>query len=99
MTIYAEIEKRLITIGGEQHRGWLPENTSTPPLTPVKTLTCHFRITDDGGDEGALLIYESEGATYSGDTWHGSLEDATAAAKDWFNIDKEEWNFIARDSA
>lgn len=94
MRIYAEIENRKISFGGEQHQGWLPNNATIPPSTPLKTFACHVQITDDGGD-GVLLIYESDDATCCGDTWHHTVKEAVEAAQRWFNITEDEWLFTA----
>jgi hypothetical protein len=96
MPIYAEIEKREISFGGEHHQGWLPKNASTPPPTSIETVTCHFQITDDGGG-GVLLIYESDSATCCGDTWHHTVKEAVEAAQRWFNIIEDEWLFTQSD--
>ncbi len=83
------IKNRPITIGGEEHSGWLPAGAATPLPTPVRHLLFNLEIQFDG--DGYLLCHESTDGTVSGDTWHQTLFDAENAAQDWFGIAGSEW--------
>lgn len=90
MTVYSRIPSRLVTIGGEQHSGWLPLGAAIPLPLPVRQLNMSFEITDDGGTSFLLLVASEDHSVY-GDTWHASIEDAKAAAESYFGIRPEEW--------
>ena len=83
------IKNRPMTIGGEEHSGWLPAGAATPLPTPIRHLLFNFEIQFDG--DGYLLCHESTDGTVSGDTWHPTLADAENAAHDWFGIAALEW--------
>ena len=83
------IKNRPMTIGGDEHSGWLPAGAATPLPTPIRHLLINFEIQFDGG--GYLLCHESTDGTVSGDTWHQKLADAEKAANDWFGIAASEW--------
>jgi hypothetical protein len=87
----ATISKRRLRIGGEQHSGWLPEGAATPLPTPIRELDFELSIVNDGF--GFLFCYNSEDNSVCGDTWHETLKDALAAAKDYFGISESEWIF------
>ena len=83
------IKNRPMTIGGEEHRGWLPAGAATPLPTPIRHLLFNFETQFD--EDGYLLCYEATGGTVSGDTWHRTLSDAENAAQRWFGMAAHEW--------
>jgi hypothetical protein len=89
MKTVKSIKNRPVTIGGEEHSGWLPAGAATPLPTPIRHLLLNFEVQFDGA--GYLLCYESTDGTVSGDTWHHTLDEAEKAANDWFNIADTEW--------
>jgi len=91
MPTFSEVPFRTVTIGGEQHTGWLPDGAATPLPTPIREVKMKLEITDDGGGN-CLLIYESEDRSVSGDTWHHSIEEAKLAAHEYFGIRADEWH-------
>ncbi len=90
MPTFCKVPFRTVTIGGEQHAGWLPDGAAIPLPTPIREVMMRLEITDDGGGN-FLLIFESEDRSVYGDTWHQSIEEAKRAAKEYFGIDADEW--------
>jgi len=93
MSVFAQIGRKRVRIGGEQHTGWLPRGAATPLPTPVRDLDFEFEISDDGGD-GFLLSYQSSDKSCHGDTWHQTIDEAIAAAQESFGIARDEWKFV-----
>ena len=89
METVKSIKNRPVTIGGEEHSGWLPPGAAMPLPTPIRHLLLNFVIEFDGG--GYLLCHESTDGAVSGDTWHQTLADAEEAANDAFGIMASEW--------
>jgi hypothetical protein len=71
---------RSMTIGGEEHSGWLATGIATPLPTPIRHLLVNYEMQFDEG--GYLLCHESTDGTVVGDTWHQTLADAEIAAGD-----------------
>jgi hypothetical protein len=78
-----------VKIGGDQHRGWLPENAATPPPEPICDVILDLQIESDPG--GYLLVYAARDHSVYGDTWHASLAAAEAAAFEWFGVGGSDW--------
>jgi hypothetical protein len=86
-----------VTFGGESHSGWLPQNAATPLPTPIENELLDVTIEQE--DNGYLLIWTARSSDTSpesvppkaGDSWHKSVEDAEAAAQEWFGIEREDW--------
>ncbi len=76
-------------LGGEPHSGWLPPGAAIPLPTPVRDVLLDIDIQHDGG--GYLLCYSSQDGTFSGDTWHQSIEAAEQAAKEDFGVQASQW--------
>lgn len=89
MTIVKRVVSFRVVFGGEQHRGWLPPEAATPLPTPEENALLDVKI-DDYGD-GYLLIWQSQCGKHAGDSWHPSLEKATAQAESCFGILPEDW--------
>ena len=85
-----ELLGRKITIGGQEHVGWLPESAARPLPTPTEHLMLDLQILGDD-QNGFLLQWEARDTSYSGDTWHQSIEDAIEQARLAFGIAPEEW--------
>lgn len=90
MTTYASIAGRPTRITGWPHSGWRMADADGPA---GKVLPFRFEITDDGGGH-FLLISESLDGVFCADTWHESLEEAFAAARDCFGIGRSEWAIV-----
>lgn len=92
-----QIRRWPFTIGGHEHRGWLPPGAATPLPTPIENELLDVSI--ERGDGGYLLIWgcplaetgHSEGPPKSGDSWHATLADAEQAAREMFGIGPEDW--------
>lgn len=87
MQTFASIPSRTILIAGDPNSGW-----STADEGPPGSLEVEFaiRITSDGG-KGYLLDYRSLDGRYATDTWHQTIEEAFAVAKEQFGIERSEW--------
>ena len=59
-----------------------------PLPTPIREVVLNLEIQFE--EEGYLFCYEAIDGTFSGDTWHETLESAEAAARA-FGIDLSEW--------
>jgi hypothetical protein len=78
-----------VTIGGEQHRGWIPAGAATPLLESVREVTLDIQIESEAG--GYLLVYGAPDGSVHGDTWHDTLEGAEAAALESFALELSDW--------
>ena len=78
-----------LTVGGEQHQGWLPPGAADPRPEPVREVTFNLEILFDG--EGWLLVFDSLHPEFCGDTWHESLEDAERQPQEDFGIEPSQW--------
>jgi len=50
------------------------------------------RLTIEEGEEGVFLFRHDEDGEFCGDTWHESVEDATAQARAEFEVTAEDWS-------
>jgi hypothetical protein len=88
MCIFASIEARLVRITGWPKSGWRAADDDDPS---AREMPFRFAVTDDGGGH-FLLVYHSLDGVYCADTWHESLADAFATAKEQFGIERDEWS-------
>ncbi|HKZ81338.1 MAG TPA: hypothetical protein VJ124_23925 [Pyrinomonadaceae bacterium] len=95
MIIRKEVLGKQVQFGGEEHRGWLPSNSSWPKPTPLENLVLDVRILE--GDEGFILEWQSPNTDDGNDSWHATLEDAESQAKVCFGIERSEWRDSDRD--
>lgn len=86
-----------MTIGGDQHNGWMPTGATRPVPDPVRAVSLDIRIARDPG--GYLLIYTSQVGAVHGDTWHETLQGAESAAFEWFGLGASEWETRTDDVA
>ena len=84
----------LAKVGGEQHKGWLPENASKPLDIPTKEILFDLEIEEIENEGGFLLLYHSQNGELYGDTWHRNEQDAIDAANEWFGVPKDSWKEI-----
>jgi hypothetical protein len=79
------------------HEGWLPPNAVTPLPTPKENEIIDVTIESDSA--GYLLIWQTRPSETcrdsmppkSGDTWHQTIEDAEATAREYFGIEAKDW--------
>ncbi len=90
--VIQSIRNRSLTLGGEEHSGWLPANVTHPQPTPIRQVLMKFEIQFDGA--GYLLCVETDDQSIKGDTWHQSLEQAEKQAQEWFGVARHEWVFV-----
>jgi hypothetical protein len=91
MTVIAKIPTWTVTFGGEIHRGWLPRGAARPK--PTNERIANLQITIERDDGGYLLIWEELAADERGDVWYGSLDEAIAAAEEFFGVPKSQWQW------
>lgn len=79
-----------VIFGGEEPAGWLPAGAARPLPTPqVRVL---LDIVVDGDDAaGYTLTWDGPAPEYSGDQWYARLEDAEAAAAEYFGVTAHDW--------
>jgi hypothetical protein len=85
------VKNFLVKVGGEQHTGWLPENSTEPLPNPVRELLFDFELEELENEGGFLLIYQSQNDELYGDTWHRTKVEAIEVANEEFNIPKDLW--------
>jgi hypothetical protein len=78
-----------LTVGGDDHQGWLPPGAAQPRPEPVREVTFNLEILFDG--HGWFLVFDSDDPELHGDTWHQSIEDAERQAKVDFGIEPSQW--------
>jgi hypothetical protein len=78
-----------LTLGGEEHDGWLPASAAQPRAQPVREVTVNLEIRFDG--HGWFLVFDSDDPEFHGDTWHQSLEEAQRQAEADFGIQPSQW--------
>ena len=96
-TVLKMVEAWSFAFGGEEHTGWLPKNAIRPKPTPVEHELLDVQI--ESADGGFLLIWAARPSPTcrdslppkAGDTWHETVGDAEAAARDAFGIEHEHW--------
>ncbi|KQW45802.1 hypothetical protein ASD88_13025 [Pelomonas sp. Root662] len=81
------ITKRSVRIAGEPNSGW---SAADPDDLNAIDVEFSFRIISDG-NANYLLLYESGDKRYGADTWHPTVEEAMAAAQQFFGIEPGEW--------
>lgn len=86
------INDYLVTVGGEQHSGWLPMQAVEPLPTPVRELYFDFVIKESTPGVGYIFEYYSQCGEFFNDTWHETLEDAKAQAQQDFGIPLDAWS-------
>ncbi len=79
----------MVRFGGVEHTGWLPAGAAKPVPTPVEDLRIDIEIQSDA--PGFLLCWQSQDGTKGGDTWHQTLADAEATARENFGIESSHW--------
>jgi hypothetical protein len=93
--VIKKVEGWPFTFGGEVHSGWLPPGAATPLPTPIEHEVLDVAIvTCDGGYllEWAARPSEICGKLLPpkvGDSWHETIDDAEAAAQEWFGIERK----------
>ena len=100
--VVKKVEAWPFAFGGEEHCGWLPPDTVTPRPTPVERQLLDVQI--EAADGGYLLTWAARPSPTcrdvlppkTGDTWHKTIEDAEAAARDAFGIEHEHWTNISQ---
>lgn len=101
-TVVKKVEAWSFAFGGENHSGWLPPNAATPLPTPIEHEVLDVIIEKNEG--GYLLIWAARPSPTchkslppkAGDSWHETIEDAEAAARDWFGIEERHWTTQAQ---
>lgn len=88
MSAIASIPRRTVRITGEPNSGW--SGADPDDLNAVEVEFC-FEVTSDG-NRNYLLVYQSVDGRYAADTWHESVEEALACARDSFGIEEDEWS-------
>jgi hypothetical protein len=78
----------LVSVGGEHHLGWLPENAAEPLPIPVRKLLFDFVIKGDGG---YIFEYQSQSGEFINDSWHETLEDAKVHGQQNFGVPMDVW--------
>jgi hypothetical protein len=78
-------------LGGEPHGGWLPPGAASPEPTPVRDLL--LEIGSDGEGGYYLLSQAADGGTRA-DTWHESVDEAIAQAREQFGIRADAWHDV-----
>ncbi len=99
-TVLKRVEAWPFTFGGEEHSGWLPPDALKPKPTPIEPEL--LDVTIGRADGGYLLIWAARPSATcremlppkTGDTWHETIEDAEAAAREYFGIEHEHWRDI-----
>jgi hypothetical protein len=92
ISVVKQILGHHVTVGGDPHSGWLPEDATTPLPTPTRNVAFNITIEFDGS--GYLLCYASEDGTLANDTWHQTLDDAEQAALEDFGVRADQWQTI-----
>jgi hypothetical protein len=92
MKVIKEIKNYKVTIGSEQHMGWLPAGASNPLFTPAREVILNITIEHDGS--GYLLCYTSSDGDIYGDTWHETLESAESEAFEYFGVNFNKWESL-----
>jgi hypothetical protein len=88
MSAIASIPRRTVRIAGEPNSGW---SGADPDDLNAVEVEFSFKVTSDG-NRNYLLIYQSIDGMYAADTWHESVEEALASARDSFGIEEDEWS-------
>ena len=87
-TSHATIARRRVRITGHPHSGWSAAEPNDPHFIE---LDFRFDITDDG-KENYLLVYSSLDSQYAADSWHETIAEAVACARETFGIESAEWS-------
>jgi hypothetical protein len=95
--ILKKVEGWPFTFGGEPHTGWLPPGAATPLPTPVERELLDVSI--EATDGGYLLCWAARPSPTchdpsppkAGDTWHQTIAEAEAAARETFGIEHPHW--------
>jgi hypothetical protein len=82
-----------VTVGGEQHSGWLPAGAAIPLPNPVREVDLDFAIESVGAV--FLLLVESRDGCVSADTWHETIDDARGQAAAQYGVPREAWGAVA----
>ncbi len=80
----------LVTVGGEQHSGWLPENAVEPLPIPVREIVFDFEL--EGTVGGYIFKFYSRCGEMIGDDWYQYLEDALIEVQQRFGIPLDAWH-------
>ncbi len=59
MAVIKRLSAVPIRFGGEEHSGWLPANTATPPPTPIEEALVDFELSKLEGGGGYILEWFS----------------------------------------
>lgn len=94
--VVARVPSKIVVVGGDQHKGWLPAGAAIPPTTPLREITFTFELQSDGS--GFVLCYSSIDGSLYGDTWHESQAEARQAALEDFGVQLDEWESENRDA-
>lgn len=87
--VVVRIPSVTVTVGGETHTGWLPQNAAQPRPLPVREVEYRIEIEDLG--DGFMLWYETADGSGWSDTWHPTLEDAMLVAEEDFGVQRSDW--------
>src|SRR4051812_19518977 len=71
MTIVKQVVGHHVSLGGEQHSGWLPQGAAMPRPTPTNDVALNITIESDGA--GYNLCWVSSDRTVAGDLWYQEL--------------------------
>ena len=88
MSAITSIPKRIVRIAGEPNKGW---SGADPDDLNAVEVEFSFKVTSDG-NRNYLLVYQSIDGKFAADTWHETVEEALACARDSFGIEEDEWS-------
>jgi hypothetical protein len=87
--VIGRVSKFLVTIGGDQHSGWLPAGAAVPLPTPVRQIELDPEIEFDGA--GYLLVVAATDDSVYGDTWYQTEREAKAVASAYYGVPQSAW--------
>src|SRR5687767_2864454 len=99
-TVLKRLQASAVTLGGEEHTGWLPSDAVRPRPTPAEREVVDVQI--ESTDGGYLLAWAARPSPTCresrppkvGDTWHQTIEEAEAAAREAFGNQHEHWTDV-----
>jgi hypothetical protein len=93
MMVVKQVLGHHVTLSGESHSGWLPENAALPKPNPSREVALNITIEHDGA--GYVLCWVSSDGAIAGDLWYQTLNDAEATAAEDFGVAADQWQTLA----